>query len=138
MGIGERGGHVAQHPHGLLDRELAAPGEASAKALAFHEWHRIVEEPGGLTRRVQRHDVRVLEPGGEPDLLAEAVDRDRVAQLRGEDLEDDGAVECSFGGDEDTRHAPAAELSLDGVQIAHRGLELRAQVRRRGSGCEGL
>ena len=75
----------------------------------------------------------MLERGGELDLAAEAVDVYARGHLRGQDLDYNLSVERDFGRQKDAGHPATAELALKGVGVAHRGLELRTQVRRQGS-----
>ncbi len=65
----------------------------------------------------------MLQPGGEPDLLAEALGADRLGQLGRQHLDDDRPVERALGRDEDARHPAAAELALDPVARDQRGLK---------------
>src|SRR5439155_23678585 len=69
-----------------------------------------------------RENVRMLQPGGHPDLQQEALG----AQARGEsgleDLERDGAVMPQVVSEVDSGHAAAAELALDVVAVAERGV----------------
>ena len=74
----------------------------------------------------------MLQPGGDPDLPAEAVGADGGAEVGVEQLEGDGrslAVVREVHG----RHAAAPELALDGVTAGEGGLELRAEIGLHGS-----
>src|SRR5687768_6307679 len=60
------------NPYGRAHRQLPLPPEPIAERLALDERHGKPELAGGLARVVDREDVRMLEPGGEPDLALEA------------------------------------------------------------------
>ena len=62
------------------------------------------------------------------DLAAEAIDVDAGGQLRREDFDDDPAAERVLLGDEDPRHAAAAELAVDDIAGSQRRLEIVAQA----------
>ena len=66
----------------------------------------------------------MLQPRCDLDLAAEAVDVHAGNQLGREQLDHDAATERCLFGHEHARHATAAELTLDGVRGAERGLEL--------------
>ena len=68
-------------------------------------------------------DVRVVEPGGEPDLPDEPLGAQRVRQLGMEDLQGDGAVVPEIAGEIDRGHAATAELALEHVAVGQGGLE---------------
>ena len=53
-----------------------------AQRLAFDERHRVVRQAAHLARGEHRHDVRMLESGGELDLALEALDVDAGAEFR--------------------------------------------------------
>ena len=60
-------------------------------------------------------DVRVLEPGGEPNLGEEPLGAERPSELGVQDLEGDGAVVAEVVRAADCRHAAAAELGVEAV-----------------------
>ena len=61
---------------------------------------------------MDRQDVRVVEPGGEPDLPDKPLRAQRVRQLGMEDLQGDEAIVPEIAGQVDGGHAAAAELAL--------------------------
>ena len=75
-----------------------------------------------------RDDVRLLQRRRHADLALEALGADSGGELRREDFDDDFAAEPDFVGDEDARHAAAAELALEGVGSTQRRLELCLEV----------
>jgi len=66
----------------------------------------------------------MLEPGGDPDLLQEAVGPEGRDQLPPEQLEGHGAVVSEIVGQPDRRHPAPAELALDPVAVGQRRREL--------------
>src|SRR6185436_13113679 len=78
----------------------------------------------------QRHDVRMLKSRGKRDLTLESHDRNVGRHLGRQNFHDNLPLEPRLVDEKDARHSPAADLSLDGVIVAERGLELRASVSR--------
>jgi hypothetical protein len=130
--IGERAGHLPEQPHGLAHRERSALAQPLAQRAPLDEGHREVGHARPLDRREaggeHRDDVRVLEPRGQLDLAAEALDAEPGGQVEGEQLDHDAPDEGGLLRQEDVRHPPAAELALDGVGAAEGGLQLGGQI----------
>ena len=80
--------------------------------------------PRDLAGRQERDDVRVLEAGGELDLLLEALGADARGELGGEELDDDAAAKAAVSGEVDAAHAATAELALELEGGAQRGRQL--------------
>jgi hypothetical protein len=78
---------------------------------------------------VDGEDVRVLQPGGEPDLALKALGAERAGKIRMQHLERDRAVVPQVVGEEDGGHAAPPELALEGVRRGQRRLQLYPQVR---------
>src|SRR2546428_11169938 len=129
--IRERGGDLAQHANGMVDGQLAVPGEANPQRLAVHERHREVRQAVRLARGEQRHDVWMLELGRQEDLGLETFERDLRRGLPREHLDHDLAVERGLLRDEHARHPTAAEFALERVASAQGRLQLVAEIRRR-------
>jgi hypothetical protein len=72
---------------------------------------------------VHREDVRVPEPGGDPDLLGEPLGAERRTQLGAEHLEGDRAVVPEVVGQIDRRHSASADLTLEAVLVGQGGGE---------------
>ena len=113
VGVRERARHLAEQAHRVGDRQRAALLEPPAQRFALDERHGEVREAGDLAGREERHDVRVLEAGGEEDLLLEALGAHARGELGGEELDDDAAAEAAVAGEVDAAHAAAAELALE-------------------------
>ena len=71
--------------------------------------------------------MRLLEPGGEPDLAREPVSTEPLGQVGGKDLHDHVAAEGGLVGDEDTAHAAATVFAPNGVSRAQGALQLVAK-----------
>ncbi len=69
----ERAGDLVGDAERLVDGELVLPVEPVPQALALDEGHHVVERPSRLPGRVDRHDVRVHQPGRELHLAHEAL-----------------------------------------------------------------
>jgi hypothetical protein len=114
--VGERARHLAQHRRRLGRRQPPRLGEPVAQGAAVDERHRVVEQPAGLAGGQERHDVRVLQRGGELDLAPEAVGAHRRRELGRQHLDHHAAAEGDLGGEVDAAHPAAAELALDPVR----------------------
>jgi hypothetical protein len=64
--------------------------------------------------------VRVLEPGGNPDLEQEALCADGSSQLLAQDFHRDRPRVPDVPGAVDNGHAPGAKLALDPVSVSQR------------------
>ena len=84
--VGQRAGHVAGDSERVLDRKLLLPREARAQRLPSDAWHRVPEDAGLFAGVEDRQDVRVLKPGGEPDLPEEPLGAEGRGELRPKDL----------------------------------------------------
>ncbi len=114
-------GDLPRQLRGVFDREPAFTVQANAQRLALHHRHHVIEEPVGLARIVQRQDVRMIEPGRDPDLAQEPFGAEHGRQLRPQHLERDPAVVPQVLGQVDRCHAALAELPLDAVAIGEGG-----------------
>ncbi len=86
-----------------------------------------------LADLVDRHDVRVVEAGGDLRLGAEAAQRHRVAEVGGpHDLQRDDAVETQLPGPVDDAHAAAGDLVEHLVTVGLRQAGRDVGGRRRG------
>ena len=110
--------------------------EPVAKRLAAHEWHDIEQRAVGVSRVVQRQDVRVLQVGGDLNFLEEPLRAERRREIRLEHLERDISVVPQVVSDIHRGHAALAELPLDAVAVGECGLQL-LEVRRERQGDVG-
>ena len=119
----ERPGHLASDPDGVGHRKLLLAMETVAERLPLDHRHDVEEERVGLSRIVEREDVRVLEIGGGLDLGEKPLGTDDGGELRSQDLDGDSAVVPEVLGQVDCRHAARAELALDAVAVGQGGGE---------------
>ena len=108
----------------FVDRQQLLAREPVAQRLALHERHHIEQRTVRASRIVQRQDVRVLQIGGDLDLLEEALRAEGRRELRLEHLERDLPVVPEVVSQVHRRHAALAELSLDAVAVGECGLQL--------------
>ena len=123
--VGERLGDVAENADRRANRQRSRLKHL-AQRRALDEGHGIVGKAVRLARREHGDDVRMLEPRGELDLALESRDGEPAASSGGSTLTTTLRPSARLLGDEDARHAAAAELTLDGVGGAEAGLELIA------------
>mgnify|MGYP007089522671 CR=1 FL=1 len=130
VGIRERLGHIAQNAERLGGGECAV-GDAIAQRLAGHERHGEPRQSiGGGAGGQHRHDMRLLQRRGEPDLAREALNAETLRELLREHLHHHAPLQCALRGHEDTGHASAAEFPFkeelavegalkSGLEVAH-------------------
>ena len=123
VGRRERLGDLAQQPHRLGHRQLAAAGQAVAQGLALDVGHHVVEEAVGVAGVEQAQDVGMLQPGGDLDLAGEPLGAERGGQLGAQDLHRHLAVVLQVLGEVDRGHAALAELALDAVAVGEGRLQ---------------
>ena len=117
--VRQRAGHIAQQRDRVCDRERAVAREGVRERLALDVGHRVVQRPmRQCTCRKERDDVRMLKTRGEAHLTPEPLHAHRVAQFRGEHLDDDAPAKRDLFGDEDATHPAATEFAFDDVRVA--------------------
>ena len=99
-----------------------------SECRALDVGHHVVEEPVCLTGVMERQDVGVREPGGDFDLLEEALRTDGMRQFRLEHLHGYRAPVSQVPGEVHCRHTATAELTLETVTAGERSLKLRLEV----------
>ena len=130
MGELERRRHRAGEGYRLFNAELFFPGELVAQRLPFDVRHDVVEEGVGVGV-VKRKDIRMLQVGGDLDLLEEPLRADDRGQLGAQHLERHLAAVLEILGEVDRGHATRAQLPLDAVAIGEGVREAGHQ------GCHG-
>ena len=128
VGVTQRVHHFAEDLGRFLYRQLALTRQLGPERFAGDIGHDVVEDVTRGRGGEQRHDVRMLQPGGELDLPLEALGVDRRAHLRRQHLDDHLAAQLRFLGQEDAAHPTATELAEDAVAGAQRGLQLLEDV----------
>jgi hypothetical protein len=95
------------------------------EAAAVHQLHGKEVLAGVFADLVDRHDVRVIQPGGRLRLQLEAADGARRGQALAQDhLQGHGAVQRHLAGPEDDAHTAAGDLFqqlVAGEQVGRRG-----------------
>ena len=126
--VGEGAGDIRDDVDGRRYRQLALARQPGTEGLARDERHGVVEMPGGLAGGQQRHDVGMVQRGGDLDLEPEAVGADTAGQLGREHLDHDLSPERPLGRQEHARHAATPELALDGVDAVQRRFEVLLEI----------
>ena len=83
---------------------------------------------------MHRHDVGMLQAGGELDLAEESVGAEGLGQFRMEHLERHRPVVAEVVSEIHHGHAAAAELALDAVLAGERGLKATQSIMQVGPG----
>ena len=125
---GQRAGRALGDLERLLDREIALPAEPLPERLARDIRHDVPGEPVSLpvfdeARVEHRHDVRMLQGGGEADLAEETVDPDGAGELGAEHLDGDRPLVPEIARQPDRGHPAPAQLALDGVASGQGGIQ---------------
>src|SRR6267143_5613525 len=97
--------------------------ETLAQRAVRHVRCHIVKEADGLARVDERQDVRVREPGGDPDLAQEPLGAEGRGERGLEHFDGDFAAVLLVLGEVDGRHPTPPELALDGVAVGEGGAE---------------
>ena len=119
---------LAKPPARLVQRDIPLTSQTLSECCALDVGHHVVEEPVCLTGVMERQDVGVREPGGDLDLLEEALRTDGMRQFRLEHLHGYRAPVSQVPGEVHRRHPAAAELTLETVTVGERSLKLRLEV----------
>ena len=120
VGVGVRQGvdDLHQDLHGVVDRQLAVPGQPVAQRLALDRRHDVIEESVGLTGVEQRQDVWVLELRDRLDLAREAVGAQRGGELGAQHLHRHLATVPHVFREIDRRHAARPELADQTIAVS--------------------
>ncbi len=123
MREGECVQHLAQIAQRLVERPLSRALQEMPQRFPGDVGRHVVKKPVPASRRQHRKDVRVLEPRRDVHLALEALRVELARQLRREQLDDDLAIECSFGGQEEPAHPSRRKLALQGIRVAQNELQ---------------
>ncbi len=117
MRVVERVRHLAREP----DRDVRGQSTLSRKPrpqrFAFDEGHHVPQHVIRASGVEQRQDVRVLQTGGELDLLEEPLGPEHGRELGVQHLERHAPAVPHVLGEVDCRHPPRAQLALDAVAV---------------------
>jgi hypothetical protein len=120
----ERSGDGGGDTDGVGDRELSFALEPPAKGFTFDKGHDVEQQPVRLTAVEQRQEIRVLQIRRDANLAEKALNAEHGAEVRIQNLERDAAIVPEVAREIDGRHAAGADLALDGIASAERGIEL--------------
>ena len=122
--VGERPGRLLHQPGGGARGERPMPLDPLPQRLAVHEAHHEEHPLAVILDDVDRHDVRMGEPGGGTCLAQKPLARRRVGcESRGQDLDRHRPVERHVARQQHDAHAAAAQLALDGVTAGEQLLQ---------------
>ena len=121
-------GRLAREPERACQGKPAVASEMVAKGAALDIRGDIVEKAVRLARVVERQQMRMVQPGHDPDLAQEALGAEHLGESRLQDLERDDAVVPQVAGEIDHGHAAVADLTIDGVPARERGPEAVDQI----------
>ena len=113
VGVVERIRHLARDPDRLGDRQPGLTLQAVAQRLTGDVRHDVIQAAASVAGVVEREDVGMGEPRGEPDLAQEPVGAQGGGELGAQRLEGDDATVPEVVGQEDDRHPAATQLALD-------------------------
>ncbi len=113
----QRARDLPGQPHRLVNRELLLAVQPVAQGLSPHVRHDVEQQAVRAARVVQREDVRVLEVGGDADLVEEPLRADDGREVGPQDLHGDVALVAQVLAEIDRGHAALAQLPLDAVVL---------------------
>ena len=99
-----------------------------AQRCPLHEGHDVEKRTVHLPGVVDGQDVRVLQPGHDPDLAKEARGAKEDAELGTQDLDGNGAVMANVVSQIDVRHPAPTNLPLDDIAVGDRVLKAVEEV----------
>jgi len=130
VSVRQGGRYLPDQSDRLLHRKVSLSCEPVAETFSPYERHDVEKEGRtlallgrNLTRVVQRQDMGMGEPGGDPDLAGEPFGAEQRAQLRPEDFERHLAVMLEVIGQIDGGHPAPPELPLHCVAARQSGGE---------------
>src|SRR5215203_3056937 len=103
--------------HGFFYGKLVLSVEPLPERLAFDVGHNIVQEALGLTRIVERQDVRMVESRSKLYLSQEPIRTKRRREIRMENLQRNEPLVLSILREIDSRHSSTTELAVDRVRV---------------------
>ena len=124
----ERVGHLAGEPERPAERDPPLGDELVAQGAALDVWGDVVEEPVGFARVVERQQMGMVEPRGDPDLPEEALGAEHFGKPSLQHLERDHPVVPEIAREIDHGHSAVAHLALDRIAAGQGGLQLVEEV----------
>src|SRR5688500_12292430 len=99
-----------------------------AKGFAANVRHRVVGDAVGNAGGEDGYDVRMLERCSQANFSCKALGAESRGEVAAQDFYDDVSAERDLTGEEDSRHAAAAELAFDGIGGPEGRLEAVAEL----------
>jgi hypothetical protein len=123
MGVAQGVSDLAGDGQCIVERELSLAGKPSTQRLAVHVRHGVIEGAASLTAVVQRHDMGMVQAGGDGNLTQESLGTECGGDLGVQDLERDGTIVLQVPGEEHGPCPPAPDVAVDPVAVGQRLLE---------------
>src|ERR1041384_5755826 len=123
VGVAQRARHLPRDVHRFVYRELLLPVQPVAPRLALDVGDVVVEQAAGLARVMYRQDVGVRQASGDLDLAQKPLGAEGLGHLGPQDLDRHRAVMLQVVGEEDERHAAAAQFPVDLVTVGQGGTQ---------------
>ena len=120
----QRLGDLAGDLDGVGKWKLFLPIEPASQRLTADERHDVPDLPAGLSRIVDRENVRVTEAGHDVDFALEALDAKGGAKVCVQNFDGDVSVVLQVVGEIYRRHSTATEFLPDHVADGKDGLGL--------------
>src|SRR6266550_7170382 len=114
---------MAKNSQSLRHWKLPIPCQTSPKRFTLYKRHGEVRRSRDFARGEQRHDMRMLELGGQLNLPPEAVEAHALRHVALEDLHDDLSLQSTLFGHKNPAHSTAAKLPVEGVRLTQIFLE---------------
>ncbi len=121
--VAQRGGDFPRDAQSLGERQPRLAGEPAPQRLSLNVRHDVVEKSVGRAGVDQGEDAGVIQPGCDRDLALETLELDARGEMRMENLDGDRTAVLQVPGQIDGRHAAAADLPLQVIPVAERGLQ---------------
>jgi hypothetical protein len=120
----QRTAHLMEQRLDNMERQRTGLLQYRLKLATFDVLHHEEVESTCLLRRVNRHNVGMLQPGNESGLLHEALDHGRIRhERRRHDLDGHLLVERDVVGQVHRSHAPMPQLPGNVKLAAYRGAQ---------------
>ena len=114
--VGERIDQIAGDLQGPARPDAAAPPQQGQHGFTLDQLHGVVVKPFAAAGIVNLDDVGMVEDGGGPRLMEEALDvfcRAGVSLMKEKDLDGNGAAEVELDGAINDTHAAASNLVFE-------------------------
>ena len=122
--VHERATDIGKHEQHVSDRHPLPTRHPIAQRSAFDKGHQVERQSVvGCASREERHDVGVLQCGGERDFASEAIGGHCLCQLGRKHFHHHISRELLIAGDENAAHATAAEFPAELNRVLELAIE---------------